>query len=155
MLDYLTRVDGIDHFAVVAFTESLDMKVEEGVGVARFVRLASEPEVAEAAVTVIDDFQGRGLGRLLLVTLVEAARERGVKKFHSEVLASNDRMRKLLAAVGVKGQTGDGSTLMFDVAIDEPAELSLARRIMSAVATSMADRIHRIYPGLRPSSRRS
>src|ERR1700723_1832427 len=73
MLDYLTEVDGYDHFALVATVDSLDLKAEEGVAAARFVRLPGEPEVAEAAVTVIDDFQGRGLGRLLLARLVDAA----------------------------------------------------------------------------------
>lgn len=33
-------------------------------GVARFVRLAERPDTAEAAVTVIDDWQGRGVALL-------------------------------------------------------------------------------------------
>ena len=61
MLDYLTAVDGYDHFALLAVTESLDLKAEEGVGIARFVRLRDEPDVAEAAVTVVDHYQGRGI----------------------------------------------------------------------------------------------
>jgi GNAT superfamily N-acetyltransferase len=159
MLDYLTRVDGHDHFAVVAWTESLDLKEEAGVGVARFVRLPDEPDVAEAAVTVVDDYQGRGIGRLLLVTLVEAARERGVKKFRGEVLTSNEPMCRLLEAAGAKGkETGDG-TVVFDVPIDADAAASPAspaRRILSAVATSMASWLSRLYPsGRAPGSRGS
>src|SRR5262245_31036074 len=67
MLRYLTDVDGTNHVAIVATHESPDLKTENGVGVARFVRLADEPEVAEAAVTVSDDMQRKGLGRKLLV----------------------------------------------------------------------------------------
>ena len=67
MLEYLTVVDGVNHFAVVAVMDSLDLKREVGLGVGRFVRLRDEPDVAEAAVTVVHDYQGRGVGRLLII----------------------------------------------------------------------------------------
>ncbi len=146
MLDYLTVVDGYDHFAVVANTESLDLKEEAGVGVARFVRLPGEPHVAEPAITVVDDYQGRGIGRLLLTTLVEAARERGVKTFRGEVLVSNEPMRKLLDAAGVRGRDSNDGTIVFDVPIEAPVGSSTARSILSAVATSMAVWLSRLYP---------
>ena len=47
-------------------------------GVARFIRLADEPEVAEVAVTVIDAWQRRGLGTLLLEHLTDQARSQGI-----------------------------------------------------------------------------
>lgn len=147
MLDYLTVVDGHDHFAILALAESLDLKEEEGAGVARFVRLPHEPDVAEAAVTVVDPFQAKGLGRLLLTQLVLAAHERGVKKFRGEVLASNEPMRRLLEAAGAVGKDlGDG-TLAFDAPIDAGSEESVVRRILSAVATSMNTWLSRLYPG--------
>jgi len=156
MLDYLTVLDGTDHFAVLALTDSLDLKKEEGVGVARFVRLPGEPDVAEAAVTVVDDHQGRGVGRLLLTVLVEAARERGVRKFRGEVLATNEPMVKLLEAVGASGKpTGEG-TLAFDVPIGPPGDPAPVRRVLSAVATSMAGWLSRLYPpGARPPAPRT
>src|SRR5262245_25863598 len=40
---YLTEVDGKTHVAIVATTDSLDLKTEVGLGVARFIRLADEP----------------------------------------------------------------------------------------------------------------
>jgi GNAT superfamily N-acetyltransferase len=144
MLDYLTVVDGQNHFAILACTDSLDLKKEEGVGIARFVRLADRPEVAEAAVTVVDDFQGKGVGRLLLTLLVRAAQERGIKKFRGEVLASNEPMRKLLEMNGAHGVATTDGTLIFDVPIE--AEGSILRRVLSAVATSMADWLSRLYP---------
>jgi GNAT superfamily N-acetyltransferase len=155
MLDYLTVVDGYDHFAIVANTESLDMKEEDGVGVARFVRLSGEPQVAEPAVTVVDDHQGRGIGRLLLTTLVEAARERDVKAFRGEVLVSNEPMRKLLDAAGVRGRDSSEGTIIFDVPIEAPGGSSPARSVLSAVATSMAVWLSRLYPSLRSTHRRS
>jgi GNAT superfamily N-acetyltransferase len=137
MLDYLTVVDGKNHVAIVAFAESLDLKEEAGVGVARFVRKTDEPDVAEAAVTVVDDFQGRGIGKLLLTKLAEAAEERHVKKFRGEVLASNQPMRKLLEEAGAVGRDAGDGTLVFDIPIDAPVEGSLVRRVLSGVASSM------------------
>ena len=68
-LVYLTEIDYHDHYALMA----LDLDHGPGIGVARYVRLRGEPEVAEAAVTVIDDYQGRGLGHLLLQAIGAAA----------------------------------------------------------------------------------
>jgi GNAT superfamily N-acetyltransferase len=89
-LHYLTEIDGIDHFAIGAVLVQPDGS-EEGIGVARFIRLPGEPAVAEPAITVIDDYQGKGLGGLLLRRLVRAARERGVHRFRCQFLADNER----------------------------------------------------------------
>jgi len=133
LLRYLTEVDGHDHVAIVCTTESHDMKSEVGLGVARFVRLASEPHVAEAAITVPDEAQGRGIGRLLLRCLTSLAAAHGVRVFRAEVLAENLGMRTLLAEVGAEPRPAveggaapdDGDpvpTLVFDVRLDEPTE---------------------------------
>ena len=52
MVRYLTEVDHHDHEAIIA----LDEETGEGVGVARYVRSTERPDVAEVAVTVIDDW---------------------------------------------------------------------------------------------------
>lgn len=95
-LAYLTEVDGIDHFAIGAVSCSDAGDDEAGIGVARFVRLAEDPEVAEIAITVIDDMQGKGVGGLLLKRLLAAAGERGIRRVRCDLLASNVRMRKLI-----------------------------------------------------------
>ena len=140
---YLTRVDGREHVAIVATTDSLDLKSEVGLGVARFVRLEGEHGIAEAAVTVVDDAQGKGIGRLLLTALAEQALARGVRAFRGEVLADNDRMRHLLAEVGAATHAADGQTLVFDVPLHGPAE-ALAkepshplRRLLRAAAREL------------------
>ena len=93
-LDYLTNIDHHDHEAVVAIDEdSGDL-----VGVARFVRTA--PEVAEPAITVADDWQGRGVGSRLLDALVERARAEGVLRFEAPVLATNDEAIRVLERLG-------------------------------------------------------
>jgi GNAT superfamily N-acetyltransferase len=89
---YFTQVDHHDHEALAA----LDPVTGRGVGVARFIRLADRPEVAEAAVTVADDWQGRGLGTLLLEALGERAREEGIATFTAVLLATNREMLEVL-----------------------------------------------------------
>src|SRR5689334_13308164 len=64
-LRYFTEVDHHDHEALGA----LNYADGRGVGIARYVRDADDPQAAEIAVTVIDDWQGRGLGTELLTQL--------------------------------------------------------------------------------------
>jgi len=110
-LRYLTEVDGIDHFAIAAIRPHL-MSKDEGVGSARFVRLTDQPDTVEAAVTVLDDFQGRGLGSILLQRLIEAAWERDVRWFRTELLAENTASRHMIESLSphVKfSSSGDGA----------------------------------------------
>jgi GNAT superfamily N-acetyltransferase len=64
-----TDLDLRDHEAMIALDES-----GEGVGVARYVRNNPPPDTAEVAVTVVDGWQGRGLGTLLLQAISARAR---------------------------------------------------------------------------------
>jgi len=91
-LRYLTEVDHCTHEALVA----IDLGSREGIGVARFIRSTSEPTVAEAAVAVVDDWQGRGLGTTLLKALAGRARQEGVERFSASVLAGNSPMLQLV-----------------------------------------------------------
>lgn len=93
-LRYLTELDYDNHFALAVGALNPDGS-ELGLGVARFVRI-DPPHIAEAAIAVVDDAQGRGLGRLLFQRLVQAANERGVRVFRFEVLAENDAMLGLV-----------------------------------------------------------
>lgn len=96
-LKALTDLDGMDQLAIGAVRLDPEAGPSEGLGVARFVRSPDEPDVAEAAVTVVDAAQGRGLGSILLRRLAAAARERGVRRFGGEILVCNEPMRRLLA----------------------------------------------------------
>jgi GNAT superfamily N-acetyltransferase len=94
-LEFLTEVDGISHFAIGA-ARVMEDGSEMGIGIARFIRLPDDPATAEPAITVVDEYQGQGLGSVLLARLVAAARERGVERFHCEFLAENRNIRALL-----------------------------------------------------------
>jgi len=92
MVESLTEVDHHDHEAMIA----LDEETGEGIGVARYVRHRDRPDVAELAVTVIDDWQGRGLGTLLVEVLSARARAEGITAFSALMLARNEEMMDLL-----------------------------------------------------------
>jgi len=99
-LNYLSTVDNENHLAIVAGKPADREREQEGWGLARFVRHAPGAKTAEAAVTVLDDFQGRGLGRLLIAALTLAARERGVERFQAEILSTNAPVLTLLRHIG-------------------------------------------------------
>ena len=95
-LRYLTEIDGFDLVAIVAV---LATDSESIVGVGRFVRLRDEPDTAEAAIVVGDEFQGQGLGRELGRRLADEALERGVKRFTATLLGENDASQRLFASI--------------------------------------------------------
>jgi GNAT superfamily N-acetyltransferase len=147
-LHYLTDVDGRDHVAIVATGESPDLKRELGLGVARFVRLRDEPTVAEAAVTVVDDAQRIGLGRLLATTLAQAAMERGVHTFRADVLADNEPMRSMMAEIGAAERATDAGVISYDISLDTlgPTRGGPVDRFLRAAAGSMAVLLRRLGP---------
>ena len=93
-LRYLTEVDGRNHVAIVA--ESPVQPTRRLIGVARFVRLHDDPETAEVAIVVADDFQGRGVGSLLARELAARARGLGVKRFTATMAGDNRPALRLM-----------------------------------------------------------
>jgi RimJ/RimL family protein N-acetyltransferase len=94
-LRYLLEVDHRDHEALLAVDEDSG----NAVGVARFIRL-ERPELAEAAIIVVDSWQGSGLGKRMLGLLAERAADVGVERFEANVLFDNAPMLALLDSLG-------------------------------------------------------
>ncbi len=92
-LDYLADLDNRDRLAWCALEAGDD--VHTGAGIARYMRLPDEPDVAEFAITIVDAYQGRGLGKILLGRLVESARENGIRILRGYVLPGNSGMLRL------------------------------------------------------------
>jgi GNAT superfamily N-acetyltransferase len=116
---HLTEIDYADHMAWVAVDPSRPAR--PGVGVARYVRLPEEPTVAEAAVTVLDEYQRRGIGTILLRMLAGSAREHGIRSFRGYVLAENAPMREILQGLGAR-VVQEGPLLRVDVPIPAAAD---------------------------------
>jgi GNAT superfamily N-acetyltransferase len=96
MVRYLTEIDHHDHEAMIA----LDERSGEGIGVSRYVRNRTQPDKAEVAVTVVDEWQGRGVGTLLLEVICGRAREEGIKIFTALMLATNQEMMDVFRGLG-------------------------------------------------------
>lgn len=100
--EYLSDIDQRRHVAWAAVIDGF------GVGVGRYILL--DDGAAEVAVTVLDDYQGRGVGTALLQALVAVARADGVAEFRFEVVPSNTRVLEALEALGAVVTVTDGLT---------------------------------------------
>ena len=108
-LDYLTRVDHHDHEALVA----VDERTGDGIGVARYVRTGDG--VAEPAMVVVDDWQGRGVASLLLDALADRARSEGIRRFEAPVLANNDGAIRALRRLGPTSIRHEGREVILTI----------------------------------------
>jgi GNAT superfamily N-acetyltransferase len=152
MLDQLTQTDGWNHLASGAERVNADGSGGEGLGVARFVRLADAPETAEAAVAVVDEVQGRGLGRLLLTLLVEAACERGIRRFRAYVLPSNAPMRSVIRELDPQAapRQEDG-VLVYDVALPAASRAAVVQSPLYRLLRTAAAGLTTVWRGRPPA----
>lgn len=148
-LTYLTDVDQKDHIALVATMISPDLKTERGVGVARVIRLKGEGDVAEAAITVPDDMQKRGVGTALAFEIERAARVRGIRRIRADVLEGNALMRSILEAAGAKRvPSGSAGTITYDIEVSSE-RTALATRladVLRGAAETMAVSLRKLVP---------
>jgi GNAT superfamily N-acetyltransferase len=137
MVRYLTEIDHHDHEAIVA----TDERRGQGVGVARYVRDPAHPDTAEVAVTVIDEWQGRGLGTLLLEVLGARARAEGIRRFTAMMLASNQQMMEVLEGLGpVDIVDRDAGTVQIEIPIPQNGLAPALRKLLRIVARGQAAR---------------
>ena len=94
-LRYLTEVDGRNHVAFVV--EDANEAERRLIAVGRFVRLVGDPEAAEAAIVVADDWQRRRLGSLVAARLAAEARRVGIRRFTATMAADNRPAHRLMA----------------------------------------------------------
>ncbi len=99
---FFMNADFVNHVALVA-------EIDEGgrraiVGGGRYI--VTEPGHAEIAFVVIDDYQGKGLGTLLMRHLAVIARSAGLKQLIADVLPENAAMRKVFSKFGFEARRG-------------------------------------------------
>jgi len=115
-LTWASEVDHTHHEALVA-SPLLSPAI---IGECRFVRFEDRPDTADLAITVIDSWQGRGLGSALLARLSERALQLGVTYFVADVLAENRTMLGMLPGLGRFESEADGSMVSTRIEIAEP-----------------------------------
>jgi RimJ/RimL family protein N-acetyltransferase len=95
---FFMNIDFSNHVALIALAE------EEGhpviVGGGRYI--VSAPGSAEMAFVVVDAWQGRGIGSVLLRHLVGIARDRGLAELTADVLPENRAMLKVFRNFGLQ-----------------------------------------------------
>ena len=147
-LDYLTRVDHHDHEALVA----VDPQTGDGVGVARYVR--TDPAVAEPAVVVADDWQGRGVATCLLDALADRAREEGIERFEAPVLATNDDAIAVLERLGSARIRPEGREVRLTVDLPRERGIGLPwRALLKQVAVGTVQPARTLLDRLRGANR--
>jgi acetyltransferase len=101
---YLATVDYTSRMAFVALCSENGKDIV--VGVSRYALLdTSDPEMAESAVVVADEYQGRGIGTRLLWRLVSYARAKGIHYLRGNLQIGNNRMLDLVKRSGLPHQT--------------------------------------------------
>jgi acetyltransferase len=106
MLSRLTLIDYDREMALVAIHRTRQMgedgepvDTERIVGVSRYI---TNPDKAscEFSLVVADDFNGKGLGSRLMLSIMEEARDKGLDEIEGLVLANNPGMLKLMKGLG-------------------------------------------------------
>jgi RimJ/RimL family protein N-acetyltransferase len=96
-ISFFLNVDFVMHVALVAvLTEHGQSTL---IGGARYVM--SEPQRAELAFAIVDEYQGRGIGKILLSHLARIARDAGIEEFVADVLPRNEAMLRVFAGSGL------------------------------------------------------
>jgi GNAT superfamily N-acetyltransferase len=115
-LRYMTEVDYKTHLAILAavFVDGVERQVAE----ARWVRRSDEPDAADFALAVADDWQRSGLGTRLLRRLERGARENGVQRLYGDVLHSNQPMIDCMRRTGARLRLDPLDTSALSVEID-------------------------------------
>ena len=146
-LCYLCDVDQKDHIAIGAVPAGVES--DTGFGVARCIRLRQEPTVAEVAVTVVDDMQGRGLGTLLLDLLARAARRQGIETFRAYVLGDNRGVIQNFRKLGAKTTEVSGGVVTLDMPLpareDELQETTTGKVFKEIAKTPSVQPVHPIH----------
>ena len=111
-LTYLTEVDNVSHTALVAIDERGKL-----IGEARYATGDPNGRTADFAVTVADEWQGRGVGTRLASWLIEEARLNGMTRLTAMTLWNNTAEIALLHRLGFLRAGYDGDALEYELAL--------------------------------------
>jgi acetyltransferase len=97
LLVRFTQIDYDREMALLAVMEEDGVEIE--LGVARYV-INADADSCEFALVVGDDWHGKGIGSKLMISLMDVAREKGLRTIEGDVLSNNHNMLKLMIALG-------------------------------------------------------
>jgi GNAT superfamily N-acetyltransferase len=111
------------------------------VGIARYVRDTDDSQAAEIAVTIVDDWQGRGLGTELLARLSDRACSEGIRRFTALVAADNAAAARLLRNMSAELVRYGPGTVEYEITL-APTEECRPRLGCSALAMIRSAPLH-------------
>jgi protein lysine acetyltransferase len=139
---YLAEVDYVDHFAWVA-VDSAAVPVGGGT----YVRSVPDRALADISFLIEDEFQGRGLGTLLMGALAIAARRNGIARFAADVLAENAAMRAILDRAGITWQPAQAGVVHGYAAVPDPGQFGITPGTAAALAAVVDEMKIHLWPG--------
>ena len=137
-LRFFTEVDQVNHVAWGAMNP--DDPDFPGLGIARFVRIKETPEIAEAAVTVIDSYQRKGLGTILICLLYVLAADLNVQTLRGTILPENRFLIDWLHGLGATTEYHEGAILV-DMPVLKDVS-SLPATPYSTIFRAVMDQVH-------------
>ncbi|MDZ7604495.1 MAG: GNAT family N-acetyltransferase [Cyclobacteriaceae bacterium] len=99
-IDELMNVDNYNHIAWTAFDIVDDEPI--GIGLGRFKRSTTIPTEAELGLTVIDEYQGKGVGTILLAIMYYLGGAVGIQTFTGVILVNNVRLIRRFYNLGAQ-----------------------------------------------------
>ncbi|MFO1205230.1 MAG: bifunctional acetate--CoA ligase family protein/GNAT family N-acetyltransferase [Burkholderiales bacterium] len=97
MLVRFTQIDYDREMALVGVTRQQGRDVQ--IGVARYI-INSSGDTCEFAIAIADNWQSHGIGGRLMVSLMDAAREKGLRRIDGDVLTANTKMLRFMQKLG-------------------------------------------------------
>ena len=134
------RILGDDVLAIIA--------VEKGVEVIALgeVHRASDPRLAEPALAVLDEYQGMGLGKLLLAVMACCAASAGVRVFRAYALSGNAAVARLAAMLEGRIAADYGDVVLYEM------DLAASKRRVEGVLAGWGLRVDCSGPPSSPAS---
>lgn len=120
VIDRLLDADGHRHLAWGALDISADPDRTSGpaIGAVHAFRPDDLSGCAEFSVAVLDEWQGRGVARLLSTVLLLEAQREGIDCLRADTLRENEDAIAFITALGGRSTGGDGHTRTFHLDID-------------------------------------
>ncbi len=116
--EYVARLTRIDYPRELALAAVVMLGGEETlIGVARYA-LEADGAGCEFAIVIADSWQGHGIGRHLIESLMAAARAQGIPRMSGYVLSTNHRMLGLARKLGFRLQRVAGDATLTEVTLD-------------------------------------
>ncbi|MBK8169950.1 MAG: hypothetical protein IPK60_06360 [Sandaracinaceae bacterium] len=119
-LEYLSHIDGKRHLAWAA----ADNATDGGIAIARSIQEKDSADTSEYAITVVDAWQGRGVGKLITHALHKDAWANGVRFWRATMFADNIAVQAILLTCcdEVSRHTEEGGAIEILYRLRPPAE---------------------------------